>query len=213
MKEPDSAFWKRKQAKILKRKIAVKPVRETFLIVCEGEKTEPNYFLSFRLTSSQVKDEIFGPGDNTVSLVEKTIKYKEDAAKYGIKFDQIWCVFDKDDNPDANFEKAIALAKKHEINVAYSNECFELWYLLHFNFNQTAMNRPEYTRRLGELLGKPYEKNCSEMYDLLLSKQPEGVKNANKLLSQYLPTHTASSKRPSTTVHFLVTELNRFLTS
>lgn len=213
MKEPDSAFWKRKQAKILKRRIAVKPVRETFLIVCEGEKTEPSYFLSFRLTSSQVKDEIFGPGDNTVSLVEKTIKYKEDAAKYGIRFDQIWCVFDKDDNPDANFEKAIALAKKHEIYVAYSNECFELWYLLHFHFNQTAMNRPEYIRRLSELLGKPYVKNSPEMYNLLLNKQPEGIRNANKLLSQYLPTHTVSSKRPSTTVHFLVTELNRFLTS
>jgi len=196
MKEPDSAFWKRKQSGILKRMVAVKPVRETFLIICEGEKTEPNYFRSFRLTSSQVEDEIFGIGDNTVSLVEKTIKYKEEAARYGIKFDQIWCVFDK-----------------HKIKIAYSNECFELWYLLHFHYTQNAMNRPEYIKRLSELLGKPYTKNSMEMYDLILSKQNDGIRNAEKLMSQYLPIHTASLRRPSTTVHFLVNELNRFLTS
>jgi len=213
MKEPDSAFWKRKQSGILKRMVAVKPVRETFLIICEGEKTEPNYFRSFRLTSSQVEDEIFGIGDNTVSLVEKTIKYKEEAARYGIKFDQIWCVFDKDDNPDKNFEKAISLSRKHKIKIAYSNECFELWYLLHFHYTQNAMNRPEYIKRLSELLGKPYTKNSIEMYDLILSKQNDGIRNAEKLMSQYLPIHTASLRRPSTTVHFLVNELNRFLTS
>ncbi|MBP6919503.1 MAG: RloB domain-containing protein [Candidatus Omnitrophica bacterium] len=211
MKEPDAAFWKRKQSRIAKRQVAVRTVRETFLIVCEGEKTEPNYFNSFRLTSSQVKDEIFGPGDNTVSLVEKTIKYKKDAATYGIKFDQIWCVFDKDDNPDDNFEKAIALAKKHDIKVAYSNECFELWYLLHFQYHQTASKRSEYITRLSALLGKPYEKNSTEIYQLILNKQGDGIRNASRLLSGYIATHPASVRRPSTTVHILVNELNKFL--
>ena len=39
----------------IRRKVGVRPVRESFLIVCEGQNTEPEYFNSFRLTSATVK--------------------------------------------------------------------------------------------------------------------------------------------------------------
>jgi hypothetical protein len=44
-------------------------------------------------------------------------------------FDEIWCVFDRDEHPYV--EDALALAAQHGINVAFSNPCFELWLLLH----------------------------------------------------------------------------------
>ena len=39
----------------LRRTSSLRLVKQTFLIVCEGEVTEPEYFNSFRLTSANVK--------------------------------------------------------------------------------------------------------------------------------------------------------------
>jgi hypothetical protein len=56
---------------------------KTILIYCEGEKTEPNYFKSFRqhLHNPQVNIEIGGAGYNTLSLVKKIIELKKEAKK------------------------------------------------------------------------------------------------------------------------------------
>ena len=35
----------------LSRRQGVREIKQSFLIVCEGEKTEPDYFKSFRITS------------------------------------------------------------------------------------------------------------------------------------------------------------------
>ena len=59
----------------LKRTSSLKLVKQTFLIVCEGEVTEPEYFNSFRLTSANVK--AIGKGMNTVSLVKEAIAHPE----------------------------------------------------------------------------------------------------------------------------------------
>ena len=53
--------------------------KDTFLIVCEGEETEPNYFKAFRLSSARVW--VHGLGFNTDSLVEEVIKEKKPAAE------------------------------------------------------------------------------------------------------------------------------------
>jgi len=209
MIEPDDAFWKRKLAKNLKRRMGIRKPKDTFLIVCEGAKTEPNYFISFRLLSSYVKD-VFGIGDNTEELVRRTIVFRNAAARYGIKYDQVWCIFDKNSFPEQNFNNALALAKKEDIKVAYSNEAFELWYLLHFNYVCTAMPRSEYINKLSSELGEPYEKNSELMYQKLLDRQEAARKNARQLLSTYSSPNPCKDN-PSTTVHLLVEELNRFL--
>lgn len=46
--------------------------------------------------------------------------------------DQLWCVFDCDDNKDSELQAAILYAEKHGYKIAYSNPAFEYWYLLHF---------------------------------------------------------------------------------
>jgi hypothetical protein len=209
MIEPDDAFWKRKQAKNLKRRVGIRKPRDVFLIVCEGAKTEPNYFIEFRLSSSYVKN-IFGIGDNTERLVQRAIEFRNDAARYGIKYDQIWCVFDKNSFPITNFNNAIALADRENIKVAYSNEAFELWYLLHFNYICTAMDRNEYINKLSVELDEKYEKNSETIYQKLLNKQENAIKNAKRLLSTY-STPNPYKDNPSTTVHILVEELNKFL--
>lgn len=59
------------------------------------------------------------------------------------------------------------------------------------------------------MLGHPYAKNSGALYDELLARQPEAIRNAERLLVQYQPPNPAADN-PSTTVHLLVNELNRF---
>ncbi|MEE4358352.1 MAG: RloB family protein [Desulfococcaceae bacterium] len=111
---------KKRNISSFRRKKDFRQIRIKFLIVCEGECTEPFYFQSFRVPKDVF--DVRGFGMNTVSLVKKAISLKEEG-DYG----EIWCVFDRDDFPPQNFNNALALAKNNHINVAYSNQAFEIW--------------------------------------------------------------------------------------
>ena len=52
----------------------MREVKQTFLIICEGVNTEPDYFNAFRLTSATVK--AIGQGMGTLALVQKAINIK-----------------------------------------------------------------------------------------------------------------------------------------
>lgn len=183
-----------------KRKKNNRPLRKTFLIVCEGECTEPNYFNSFRVPKDIC--EIVGVGDNTLRLVEEAIA----RGKQG-KYDQVWVVMDKDDFPIQNFNNALSKARANKIHVAYSNEAFELWYLLHFDYHHTASSRGSYKEWLTVRLGFKYKKNDPNIYDHLEEKQLIAIQNAKRLLSDYGKTHKPARDNPSTTVHLLVEAL------
>jgi hypothetical protein len=55
------------------RKVNTREIRQRFLIICEGEKTEPNYFRSFRVP--KVVIEVQGLGMNPSKLVDKALAY------------------------------------------------------------------------------------------------------------------------------------------
>lgn len=185
------------------RRQDTREVRQRFLIVCEGTKTEPAYFRSFRVPK-QIIVHIRGLGFDPVSLVEEAIHFAQND-----RYDQVWCVFDRDDVSSERFNRAIQLAQQNHIRVAYSNQAFELWYVLHFEFLNSAISRFDYIKKLQSLLGS-YQKNSSLMYNQLLSRQQTAIANAQKLLAQYDP-RNPEKDNPSTTVHLLVLELNRFL--
>jgi len=179
-----------------------------FLIVCEGKKTEPNYFRKFP-EKPEVYDriDIFGTGYNTTSLVNEAIRLKNEAQKRGEPYIEVWCVFDKDDFSVDQFLAAIIIAGKNQIKCAYSIEAFELWYMLHFNFYDTALSRDQYKEKLTELLGKIYQKNDDGMYQLLKKRQNTAIKNARKLYAlQYK--RSLSEQNPITTVFQLVERLS-----
>ena len=194
---------RKKNFRNLKRKKNFKQIRKNFLIVCEGEKTEPNYFSNFRVPK-RVFD-VVGIGANTESLVKKAIELKNNAT---ISYDYVWCVFDRDSFPAQNFNKAFILAKRNNINIAYSNEAFEIWYLLHFHFHDAGTSRTQYKAMLTDRLGFPYKKNDPHMYDHLHSFQEIAIQNAIKLLNSYT-NKSPVNDNPSTSVHILVQELNK----
>jgi len=171
------------------------------LIVCEGEETEPNYFQAFRVASSICKIE--GTGHNTLSLVKEAVRLSKLE-----NYRETWCVFDRDSFTEKSIKAAYVLAQKEGFKVAFSNECFELWYLLHFKYLDTQVNRAEYTRQLKKILGA-YEKNSVTMYDMLLDKQSDAIKNAKKVNASHNNGIHPCECKPYTTVHELVERLNR----
>jgi hypothetical protein len=189
------------------RQVGTRELKERFLIVCEGSKTEPNYFRSFRVPKNVVEVDVHGFGEDPSRLVRSATDLKN---KDGDDYDQIWCVFDRDSWTLENFNNAISSATSQGFRVAYSNESFELWYILHFEYLNTGIPRQDYIHKLSLLLGKKYQKNSKTIYDELLDKQPTAIRNAEKLLTQYAPPDPANDN-PSTTVHLLVQELNRFI--
>lgn len=182
--------------------------KQRILIVCEGEKTEPNYFKAFKVTSATVV--VIGLGTNTVKLVSFALLLKEKALKKEIPYDQVWCVFDRDSFSKTDFNKALLLAQQNGIDVAYSNEAFEVWYLLHFSYFQVGVKRNLYIQKLTKCLKKEYKKNSKTMYDDLLIYQKNAIKYAKKLLNSY-GNHNPEKNNPSTTVFKLVEELNKNL--
>lgn len=194
-----------------RRSIKRRDPGERFLIVCEGEKTEPNYFDSFHLPGL-INVDAQGYGVSPPKLVEKALELRRQSSRRRGRdpYDQVWCVFDKDDWNERDFDSAIRRAENQGLRVAYSNQAFEIWYLLHFHFYNSPMHRKDYENKLSELLDCPYDKSSLRMYDQLRSHQGTAIRNAKRLLGFY-PNPQPAIDNPSTTVPILVEELNRFL--
>ena len=162
-------------------------------IFTEGKKTEPIYFgfkkkeIESEIRRKNIKVEIKGKGFNTISLVDFALDFiiKE---KIDLKTDECWVVFDKDDF-DKDFDNAINKAIEKNLKVAYSNEAFELWFLLHFIFINSTIARKDYNKKITEnfrkLTGnKKYKYDKVESVQLLIekikNKESEAIKNAKK---------------------------------
>lgn len=203
----------KRQAKLdKKRKVGGRPQNVSFLIVCEGERTEPKYFESFiRNRCSQVTEvRVEGEGRGTLSLVKQAIKIRDKSAK---PYDRVWAVFDKDDFQD--FNQAINYAKKHQINCAWSNESFELWYYLHFQYLDTGISRSDYIQRIErEIRNRTndpsfrYEKKSDNNYFLInnYGNMNHAITHAKRLCSNHRG-NNYDSHLPCTKIHLLIDEL------
>ncbi len=185
------------------RRVGTREPLQRFLLVCEGEKTEPAYFDGFRMPSVTI--EIVGLGKDPLALIDRAVDQRGKG-----QYDQVWCVFDRDDVPAERFNQALALARRKRIKVAYSNQAFELWYVLHFHYCDVAMTSQDYINSLSRELQRTYQKTDRTLYRELLARQEVAVQNAKRLLTLYNHSNPVADD-PSTTVHLLVQELNLFL--
>ena len=154
-------LFKKRRAERQKRKHEFKSVNtNSFLIVTEGEKTEPLYFKGLQkkinekvngridIVESPVID-IFGQGCSTSRLIEATEEIVKDSKVF---YQNIWVVFDKDDFKD--FDEAIRLGKEKGYKIAWSNQSFEYWLYLHFNYADTALHRDDWCEKLNEIFNQ-----------------------------------------------------------
>lgn len=205
------ARYNPRQERSLKRRSGYRDIKQSFLIICEGVNIEPDYFNAFRLTSASVK--AVGKGLNTVRLVQEAMIIRNEERRKGHSFDQYWVVFDKDDFSNTDFNEAIRLAEANGFQVAYSNQAFEYWFLLHFNAYSGYIHRGDYEQLLSRQMKTKYSKKDSftaRIYGLLLPYQPDAIARARKILADFGDT-PPSLAVSSTTVFKLVEALNRFL--
>jgi len=127
-------------------------------------------------------------------------------------------VFDKDSFPDANFNNAINKGEKRTppIHCAWSNEAFELWYLLHFGYYDASLSRHQYITMLEGLIvqhsgekGFRYQKNSHNMYDILaqFGSQAKAIAHARRLRESYGSDKSYAKQNPCTRVDLLVETL------
>ncbi len=112
--------------------------KQCILIVCEGEKTEPNYFKALKKSLrvhllATVEIDGKGCGSAPSSVVAKAIELKgkrkieAKSSPVVVEYDHVWCVMDVE-APQAHntLSAAIDRAKRHRLSVILSNPCFEL---------------------------------------------------------------------------------------
>lgn len=194
--------------------------QKSFLIVCEGE-TEEFYFKSFPVPTAIVKP--IAAGMSNIQLVE----YAENLSKLEeYKGYEVWCVFDFDidltkENQKQDYDFAIEYAKKQGFKVAYSNDAFELWYVLHYkDIASGELHRDVYFDFLGKKWDINYRKHgksiefAKTVYQKLENdkeaSQSEAIKRAKRLLETQ-KNEPYSEQNPCTKVFELVEELNKYL--
>jgi hypothetical protein len=190
------------------------PVREPYdlvLIVCEGEKTEPEYFRGLRkvrrLSNANIEIVPSHYGNDPVSLVRFAIdKYKMEKGAY----QRMYCVFDR--NGHAGYQDALNLVansphgKAGRLFAITSIPCFEVWVLLHFHYSTAAHtpvgNKSGCDRVIDTIKTHfpGYQKAFTGVFDALHSRIDDAISNARKLSA-----HNAGSgsPNPATKVHEL----------
>lgn len=126
--------------------------------------------------------------------------------------DQLWCVFDCDDNKDSELQAAISYAEKHGYKIAYSNPAFEYWYLLHFEKRNGYLK--DSATVIDILKNKGYLENYGKSVDVfeeLQEHQPEAIQYAKERVERLTRDQVAvicRDSNPVTTVYELVEFLN-----
>ncbi len=207
--------------KLLKRIENVRTQRLLVILACEGEKTERYYFESLfeSLRKAQTLSSlscVFAPHQHTnpTGVLADLIGFRDAFGRTYKDYEHRWIVIDRDEERCGggghtlqDFNNAISGAKDHrpEVKVAWSNPSFEIWYLLHFQYRDTAIDRDQVITSLNHALSACYEKNDPTMYTRLHLKLSDAVRNAKRLHDEateagMLPAAT----NPGTTVYELV---------
>lgn len=222
----DDLFKKRRQDRKQRKHEFKSPKANSFLIVTEGERTEPLYFKGIqKLIKQKIGGtidvveipiiDIYGEGSSTGRLIERTERIVKEAK---IIYQNIWVVFDKDDFED--FDEALKIGENNGYNLAWSNQSFEYWLYMHFYYSDSALHRDDWNKKLDEIFAQynlgdgTYRKNYEDIYSLVDSFNGvnTAIRNAKRRMADFdegkdLP----SEYDPGTKVHELVIELKKYL--
>ena len=201
----DNLFHKRKERKAesFRRRRAMKAPYDVILIVCEGGKTEPNYFTelkkAFRLNNANIK--ICGRGSDPLSVVDFAIKtFRQEP-----EFDRVYCVFDRDRHTTYHAAldkvKRTRLGKGSKIFTIPSVPCFEFWLLLHFTYTTKQFYACARVIKELEKYLPAYQKGDQDVFNKMQDKLDDAITNARRVEEFH---KTSGTDNPSTMVHSLV---------
>ncbi len=193
----------RQEARGLKRKVAMRGLYERVLIVCEGEKTEPNYINEIRAHYKLHTANVLVRASELGTAPIQVVKYAEQLFLEGDshhklearEFDRVFAVFDRDDH--LSYQEALAYCQQatHLKNnerqtvplfAIPSVPCFELWLLLHFEDVLAPLHRDEIYKRLRIHLPE-YDKGSSGYWLQTMQQLPHAYRRASRLAEIHQP--------------------------
>lgn len=180
--------------------------RLAIIVFCEGAVTEPAYFRGFARDYGNmlVSVEIVKAAGVPVTLVDSAVARMREIRNSKNSFerkDQCWAVFDCDDH--VRVPDAIQRARDAGVGVAYSNPCFELWAVLHFEDHDAPDGRRQIQKRLEQLMPK-YKPDDGKLldYSSVASTYPTAVGRAKKMTERRIA-EGCPLGNPFTGVHLL----------
>ena len=192
---------RRKDKKVHPRQLQGLSMRQNIQIFCEGA-TEVGYFSSFKKKTKAI------PGGNALKIVTEAILRKDRDIRPA---DQYWIVFDKDDTPTAEFDRAVKLAQANGFQIAWSNQAFELWLILHFREVSHACHRKKYEEMLRRYLPEytvsdKGEEQGKELFARTWASVKNAIENAKKGHLSF-DARTAPSEMESCTLVYQLIEV------
>uniref|UniRef100_UPI0025CFCFCE RloB family protein n=1 Tax=Sulfurimonas sp. TaxID=2022749 RepID=UPI0025CFCFCE len=185
-----------------------KSISKRVLIACEDTKSSRFYFTKmikdYGLRGKVTFAKHIGTNPMKVLGAIKVHLLKDS------NFDEKWIVIDKDSYSKSEFNGTIASAKALNINVAYANEAYELWILLHFEEQTAYINRLQLNKKLTTMID--YEKNNEFIYEIVKSKQSEAIKRSKNLIKHFTDINGCPdpfNDNPSNTIYKLVESLEK----
>ena len=194
---------------------------EYHLIVTEGTKTEPAYFEAIKneinrrhpqKSNCKLKGRVLIPF-HCLRKQRPLLQYRQTCIS------MLWIVYDTDDFPVEHINKVQNLCEinsneETEYHALWSNQCIELWFLLHFCYFQSDVSRNEYFPKLSQLMCAQgldaYRKNREDMYQVLFPYMETAIANAKRLAAKN-EGKTSAESAPGTEVYRLVEKLKPYL--
>lgn len=213
----EDLFHKRKARNntALQRKKNERSQNNRYLIVCEGTKTEPNYFHDL-IEDLHIPHHVVRIAKNNGVSPDRVVAhaldlYKNDAVN-GDAYDKVYCVFDRDRH--TTFDEAVKCVKSSgkPLVAITSTPCFEVWLLLHFCYTDKPFHAAGKKSMGDQVVAalktkqgfRSYGKGQKGVY-----AQLKGMLNNALGYAQQLRNHCAAtdSNNPSTDIDKLVLEL------
>ena len=211
-----SGAFSRNAASFRRGKPRIPSSGKAFLIVTEGEKTEPNYLKKvrdrLRLAVADV-DIVHPEGTDPLTLTRRAIDLKnarirEAKTSSKIPYDEVWVVFDLEKPHDEHrrlADQAKQLGGAKGIRFAYSDPCFEFWLLLHEEYTTAPFTDCDEVKNRLKRHWNDYSKGQTPSPEFL-QKIPVAVVHAERCREHHKT--SGGDGNPSTAVDMLIRNLN-----
>jgi len=173
------------------RKLKKLSERNRFYILTNGKQTEKNYFVLIKSKHSVFNVDIKYFNDDPYHLVKHAQSYIEEA-------NQVWCVFDIDNSfKEGGLKNALKLAEETGVNIAFSNQAFEVWLISHFKKCDYPMDTARHIFELNSIIknelrlsNKKYSKSDKELLETyFIPRYKQAIMNCKIVHQSYIKEH------------------------
>lgn len=184
--------------------------KRRILVFCEGKCTEPDYLRAFekhvQASRAVVIPNHHGDPRHLVKMCKNEMDKNAREARRdpSLKYDEAWCVFDKDNH--THFSSAINEAIATDIRVAPSVPSFELWLYLHFQDPPGQCTQAEMADKLREFV-EDYDKRVA--FDLYSKNYGKAVARAGRMVQALDSSGKDTYGNPITYVQNLIQSILR----